>query len=66
MKHNDPEYNWLDDPFNDEKAAQELEQARKSKNTGCLILLLAILALIIILSIASCGALSSLFIGSSL
>lgn len=31
------EYDWIDDPFDDEKNARELELAQRSRSAGCLI-----------------------------
>lgn len=31
------EYDWLDDPFDDSKNAEALEEARRSRNMGCIV-----------------------------
>lgn len=51
-------YGWLDDAFDDEKAAQELERAQRSRNLGCLIVLLAAVLIIIAFVLFSCGAIA--------
>ncbi len=57
------DYDWLEDPFNEEKSKQELEEARKSNNRGLLlVLVVAIVVIFVIVSIlGSCSA--SLFMG---
>lgn len=54
------EYDWLEDPFDEKKAAEELQQAQMS---GCsrLGVLLAALAIVVIVALAAfvaCGALA--------
>ena len=31
------QYDWLDDPFDDSKSEQELKEAMRARNMGCLI-----------------------------
>lgn len=46
-------YDWIDDPFNDEKSAHELESALRSRNTGCLIGAVVLVVAVIIVVVAS-------------
>lgn len=52
MARKDEEYDWLNDPFDDKKTAKELEEAKQSasKKTalgcGCLVIVVAVAALI--------------------
>lgn len=36
MARKKEEYDWLNDPFDDKKAAEELERAKPSMAVGCL------------------------------
>lgn len=44
------EYNWLDDAFDDKKAREELERARrggtKAAGLGCIVVVIALIALL--------------------
>ncbi|WP_165044199.1 hypothetical protein [Adlercreutzia sp. ZJ138] len=55
------EYDWLNDPFDEKKCAEELQRARRSKATGCLVAFVAVVAvaLLVALGIGVIGALSS-------
>lgn len=52
MARNNEEYNWLDDPFDEKKAAKEQQQAGMSSRSkifvgvGCLIVLLVLIVLV--------------------
>lgn len=58
------DFEWLDDAFDDEKAKEEMEEARKSNNRSCLItaVLLAVIFLFILIafSLFSCGAIATI------
>lgn len=56
------DYDWLEDPFNEEKSKQELEEAKKSRNRGLLIVLVVAVVLIVCL-FASCNA-AAIFISA--
>ncbi len=43
------EYDWLEDPFNEEKAAQELERAQSAQRRGCIVAVIVVLAALIVL-----------------
>lgn len=62
-RKNSEEYNWLDDPFNDKKIAQEQMQGKTSATTkalmGCGVVFIVIL-IFVLLSIGGIGALSIL------
>ncbi len=45
------EYDWLDDPFNEEKQAEDLLRAQRSRNLGCLAVGLIVLGLFLVLII---------------
>ena len=53
-------YDWLEDPFNDEKTDKELEEAKRSNNRTLLIVL-AVVVVFLIGMFASCNAVSVLF-----
>ncbi|WP_165246863.1 hypothetical protein [Adlercreutzia sp. ZJ141] len=55
------EYDWLNDPFDEKKCAEELQRARGSKATGCLVAFVAVVAvaLLVALGMGVIGALSS-------
>lgn len=61
MARNDEEYNWLDDPFDEKKAAKEQQQASMSSRSklfigiGCLAVVLVI-ALLVFAGIGALGA----------
>ena len=65
MARNDEEYNWLDDPFDEKKAAKEREQAGMSSRSklligaGCLVVVL-VLILLVFLGIGAFGSLMAL------
>ena len=52
-------YGWLDDAFDDEKQAEELQRAQASRNIGCLVGALVIVAIVVILAVVGCGVLAS-------
>ena len=63
MKKQREEYDWLNDPFDEKKAAEELEQAQMSgcSRLGVLLALLAVLAVALLLAlvgVVACGAFS--------
>lgn len=41
------EYNWLDDPFDPEKQAQDEEELTRAKSNGLIVLLVVIIALVV-------------------
>lgn len=61
MSRKDEEYNWLDDPFDEKKAAKELQQAGMSGRSkaivgiGCLAVIL-ILIVLVLLGVGMLGA----------
>lgn len=48
MRRPKEEYDWLNDPFDDKKAAEELERARGPKMAGCLFVVVAMAAIVFI------------------
>ncbi len=48
MARNNEEYDWLNDPFDDKKAAEELERARASKAPGCALAAAVVASLVFI------------------
>lgn len=47
------EYDWIDDPFDDEKSARELEMAQRSQSKGCLVgVVVGIIAVIVVAVLA--------------
>lgn len=60
MANKPREYDWLDDPFDERKEAEDLEEIRSSKQRGCLIGIVVAALAFIIVSIASCGALATI------
>ena len=55
MARKQEEYDWLNDPFDEKKSAEELERARGSKGAGCA--LVVVVAACIILIIGFVGVL---------
>lgn len=49
------QYDWLEDPFDEEKSKRELEEAKKSQSRGILIVL-AIVIVVIVVIVGSCNA----------
>lgn len=54
------EYDWIDDPFDEEKEAKDLLKAKKAHNLGCLVVALVILVLFGLMIFAGCSLLTSL------
>ncbi len=56
------EYDWFEDPFNDEKTEAELDAARHSQRRSCIIVLIVfiVVVLILVLLIGGCSILSSM------
>ena len=54
------EYDWLNDPFDEKKAAEELQQAQMSgcSRLGVLLALLVVVALVVLVAVVACGAFS--------
>ena len=54
------EYDWLNDPFDEKKAAEELEQAQMSgcSRLGVLLAVLAVALLLVLVGVVACGAFS--------
>lgn len=54
------EYDWLNDPFDEKKAAEELQQAQMSgcSRLGVLLAALAAVAIVALVAVVACGALS--------
>ncbi len=54
------EYDWLNDPFDEKKAAEELEQAQMSgcSRLGVLLAVLAVALLLVLVAVVACGAFS--------
>ncbi len=50
------EYNWLDDPFDEEKQAQEMQRAQSSRNIGCLVGALAVIIIVVVICVFGCMA----------
>lgn len=57
------EYDWLNDPFDEKKCAEELARARGSKATGCLVAFVAVVALALL---AALGVIVIAALGSGL
>lgn len=55
------DYDWIDDPFNEEKQAEELKRANDSKRVGCLIVAIVVVALFILLAVFACVGLYAFF-----
>ncbi|WP_251212845.1 hypothetical protein [Adlercreutzia murintestinalis] len=53
------DYNWLDDPFDEEKQARDLERAQASRNVGCIAGVLAIILIVVALGVFGCVAAGS-------
>ena len=60
MKKQREEYDWLNDPFDEKKAAEELEQAQMSgcSRRGVLLAVLAVALLDALVGVVACGAFS--------
>lgn len=60
MKKQREEYDWLNDPFDEKKAAEELEQAQMSgcSRLGVLLAVLAVALLLVLVGVVACGAFS--------
>ena len=54
MAKNKQEYDWLEDPFNDEKNKEAYLEAQKSQGKGCLFILLAFVAVILAFILIAC------------
>lgn len=54
---NNKEYDWLDDPFDEEKAAADLDAMRSAKRRGCIAAVILVIVALIILGAAGCMAL---------
>lgn len=48
-------YDWLEDPFNEEKSKKELEEAKRSQNKGLLVVLIVVIVVMLGL-FATCNA----------
>ncbi len=63
-KKRNEEYNWLDDAFDDKKAAAELEHAQgggtKAAGIGCVVVVLALVALLVFALVSGVGILASM------
>ncbi len=51
MARNDEEYNWLDDPFDEKKAAKDQQTGMSSRSkifvgVGCLVVVLVLIVLV--------------------
>ena len=59
-KNTNEEYDWLNDPFDEKKAAEELEQAQMSgcSRLGVLLAVLAVALLLVLVGVVACGAFS--------
>lgn len=54
-------YDWIDDPFDDAKNAEDLESARRSRNLGCVICgVIAVVAILVGGGIATFLSMASL------
>lgn len=49
MARKQEEYDWLNDPFDEKKNAEELERARGSKGAGCALVVVAAACIILII-----------------
>lgn len=60
MKKQREEYDWLNDPFDEKKAAEELEQAQMSdcSRLGVVLAVLAVALLLALVGVVACGAFS--------
>ncbi len=60
MKKQREEYDWLNDPFDEKKAAEEMEQAQMSgcSRLGVLLAVLAVALLLVLVGVVACGAFS--------
>lgn len=47
-RDNNEEYDWLNDPFDEKKCAEEMERARGSKAAGCGLVAIVVAALALI------------------
>ena len=55
------EYDWLNDPFDEKKCAEEYERARSGKHTGCAFAAVAVIVVVMaVVAVALLGALSVL------
>lgn len=55
------DYDWLNDPFDEEKCAEEMERARGSKAAGCglVVVVLAALALVVFAGVSIAGVMAT-------
>lgn len=51
------EYDWLEDPFDEKKCAEEMERARSGKGAGCgfLAVLVAVVVFVVVFGMAFLG-----------
>ena len=60
MKHKREEYDWLNDPFDEKKIAEEQEQAKMSgcSRMGLLVAIIGVIVILCIFCFVSCSALT--------
>lgn len=59
-KNKEEQKDWLDAAFDDKETQSEIDRARRSRNIGCLIGGLVIIAAAIVLVMLSCSSLASI------
>lgn len=52
--------NWIDDAFDDEKMQQEIEEAKRSRNTGCLVSVIVFVVVAITLTLVGINMLATI------
>ncbi len=45
MKKDTKDYDWLEDPFNEDKQAEEMLRAQRTRNIGCIAVALVVIIL---------------------
>ena len=60
MSRKREEYDWIDDPFDEKKCAEELERARGGKAAGCGLVVVVVAALALVVgAVAVLGVMAS-------
>ncbi|WP_165060242.1 MULTISPECIES: hypothetical protein [unclassified Adlercreutzia] len=54
------EYDWLNDPFDEEAQKAELQKAHSSQSRSCILVILVLLVLIIVLALFGCSVFAEL------
>ncbi len=47
-KSKDEEYDWLEDPFDEEKQAADLEEARRAQRRSCLVVAIILIVIVLV------------------